>query len=106
MTPEDRTLWTVPAQLRLHAEQRPSDIAHSVAGGADLTFAVWEQLANACARGLRARGVRTGDRVVLLCSTAGWTDYAIAWAAVPTVRAVAVPVAASRGLERISTPFA
>jgi acyl-CoA synthetase (AMP-forming)/AMP-acid ligase II/acyl carrier protein len=106
MTLDDRTMWTVPAQLRLHAGRRPSDIAHSLAGGTDLTFTEWEMAANACARGLRARGVRAGDRVTLLCSTAGWTDYAIAWAAVLTIGAVAVPVAASSGVERISTACA
>ncbi len=102
----DRTLWTVPAQLRLRAAQRPHDIAHSVAGGEDLTFAGWEERSRAAARGLLDNGVRAGDRALLICSNADWVDYAVAWAAVLTVGAVAVPMSRSSGMERIATAYA
>ena len=47
----------------------------------DLTFGRWDRESTAAARGLLARGVRPGDRVLLPCSTSDWTRYAVAWAA-------------------------
>jgi acyl-CoA synthetase (AMP-forming)/AMP-acid ligase II len=93
----NRSEWTVPAQLRRRAEERPHDIAHRLVDGDDLTFGRWDEASNAAARGLLARGVRPGDRVLLPCSTAAWTAYAVAWAAVLKAGAVAVPVSRSAG---------
>jgi acyl-CoA synthetase (AMP-forming)/AMP-acid ligase II/acyl carrier protein len=97
----DRAEWTVPAQLRLRAAERPEDIAHRLVGGEDLTLGGWDSASNAAARGLIERGVRAGDRVLLPASAATWTAYAVAWAAVLKVGAVAVPVARSSGPEQI-----
>jgi acyl-CoA synthetase (AMP-forming)/AMP-acid ligase II len=93
----NRNEWTVPAQLGRRAEERPEDIAHRLVDGDDLTFGRWDAASNAAACGLLARGVRPGDRVLLPCSTAAWTAYAVAWAAVLKAGAVAVPVSRSAG---------
>ncbi|MFC1440690.1 class I adenylate-forming enzyme family protein [Streptacidiphilus sp. N1-10] len=92
--------WTVPAQLRQRAAERPEAVAHRIVGGAALTMAAWEESSNAVARGLVERGVRPGDRVLLPCSTAHWIDYAVAWAAVLKTGAVAVPVSQAAGAWR------
>ena len=92
--------WTVPAQLRQRAAERPEAVAHRIVGGAALTLAAWEESSNAVARGLVARGVVAGDRVLLPCSTAHWLDYAVAWAAVLKTGAVAVPVSQAAGAWR------
>lgn len=110
-TPNPRTLkpvtlsgcpldWTVPAQLRQRAAERPDDTAHRVVDGATLTLAAWEESSNAVARGLVDRGVLPGDRVLLPCSTADWIDYAVAWVAVLKTGAVAVPVSQAAGAEQ------
>jgi acyl-CoA synthetase (AMP-forming)/AMP-acid ligase II len=99
----NRTEWTVPAQLHRRAEERPNDIAHRLVGVDDLTFDRWDRESNAAARGLLARGVRPGDRVLLPCSTSDWTRYAVAWAAVLKARAVAVPIARSAGRDALRT---
>ena len=106
---DDRTQWTIPAQLRLRALERPDQVAHSLldpAGAQLMTFAQWDEASNAAARGLRERGVGTGDRVIVHAATAEWTGYAVAWAAVLKAGAVVVPVSASVGhdqLAKIST---
>ena len=92
--------WTVPAQLRLRAAERPGAVAHRVVDGATLTLAAWEETSNAVARGLVDHGVVPGDRVLLPCSTADWIDYAVAWAAVLKTGAVAVPVSQAAGAEQ------
>ncbi|HST67077.1 MAG TPA: class I adenylate-forming enzyme family protein, partial [Mycobacteriales bacterium] len=93
----NRNDWTVPAQLRRRAEERPQDIAHRLVDGDDLTFGRWDAASNAAACGLLARGVHPGERVLLPCSTAAWTAYAVAWAAVLKAGAVAVPVSRTAG---------
>lgn len=103
---DDPALWTIPGQLRLRAAERGGDIAHSSAHGADLTFAVWDSMSSIAVRGLSAAGVRAGDRVLLPCSTAEWTAYAVAWAAVLKLGAVAVPVSRSAGAEVLATTWA
>ena len=104
------TEWTVPAQLRRRAEERPDDIAHSPAHGPagvdDLTFGRWDRESTAAAHGLLARGIRPGDRVLLPCSTSDWVRYAVAWAAVLKARAVAVPVSRSAGRDAVRTVWA
>lgn len=95
--------WTVPAQLRQRAAERPEAVAHQVVDGAALTLATWEESSNAVARGLVDRGVVPGDRVLLPCSTADWIDYAVAWVAVLKTGAVAVPVSQAAGAEQTAT---
>ena len=92
--------WTVPAQLRQRAAERPDAVAHRVVDGATLTLAAWEESSNAVARGLVDRGVVPGDRVLLPCSTTDWIDYAVAWVAVLKTGAVAVPVSQAAGAEQ------
>ena len=98
---DDRSAWTVPALLRSRASERPSDVAHRMVGGDALTFAAWDDLSDAAAGGLAARGVTPGDRILLPCSPAGWTAYAVAWAAVLKAGAVAVPVPESAGARQL-----
>lgn len=88
---------TVGAQLRRRALERPEEVAHRLVGVGDLTFGGWDEQSNAVARGLVDRGVRAGDRVLLPCSTADWLSYAVAWAAVLKLGAVAVPVSVNAG---------
>ncbi|HEY7101770.1 MAG TPA: AMP-binding protein [Mycobacteriales bacterium] len=102
----NRTEWTVPAQLRRRAEERPDDVAHRLVDVDDLTFGRWDRESTAAARGLLARGVRPGDRVLLPCSTSDWTRYAVAWAAVLKARGVAVPVSRSAGRDAVSAVWA
>jgi acyl-CoA synthetase (AMP-forming)/AMP-acid ligase II len=100
------TEWTVPGQLRLRADERPDDIAHRLIDGDDLTFGRWEDASTAAALGLLTRGVRSGDRVLLPCSTTDWTAYAVAWAAVLKAGAVAVPVSRSAGRDQVRATWA
>ena len=102
----NRTEWTVPAQLCRRAEERPDDIAHRLVDVDDLSFGRWDRESNAAARGLRARGVRPGDRVLLPCSTSDWTRYAVAWAGVLKAGAVAVPVSRSAGRDAVRAVWA
>jgi acyl-CoA synthetase (AMP-forming)/AMP-acid ligase II len=102
---DDRTQWTIPAQLRLRALERPDQVAHSLLdpeGVSPLTFAQWDTASNAAARGLRERGVRPGDRVIVHAATSEWTAYAVAWMAVLKAGAVAVPVSASAGHDQLA----
>jgi acyl-CoA synthetase (AMP-forming)/AMP-acid ligase II/acyl carrier protein len=101
----DHADWTVPAQLRRRAAERPDDVAHRVAGSTALTFRDWDELSNAVAHGLTGLGVAPGDRVVLPCSTEGWVDYAVAWAGVLKAGAVAVPVPRSVGHARLTAIY-
>ncbi|HEV2766782.1 MAG TPA: AMP-binding protein, partial [Acidimicrobiales bacterium] len=82
----------VPDLLRQRAEEAPDAVALRVHRGAALTYGEWDRRADALARGLVARGVRRGDRVVLYFDTARWTDYAAGYAAVLRTGAAAVPV--------------
>jgi acyl-CoA synthetase (AMP-forming)/AMP-acid ligase II len=102
----NRREWTVPAQLRRRAAERPTDIAHRLVGGDDLSFSRWDSASDAAARGLLSAGVRAGDRVLLPCSTDAWTDYAVAWAAVLKVGAVAVPVSRTAGRDQLRATWA
>lgn len=97
--------WTIPAQLRRRAAERPDDVAHRVVDGDALTFGAWDESSNAVARGLVERQVGPGDRILLPCSTAGWIDYAVAWAAVLKAGAAAVPVPQSAGTDQITTAY-
>jgi long-chain acyl-CoA synthetase len=59
-------------------------------GGKSWTFADLDQASNRLARGLVARGVRTGDRVALYCINSPW--FIIGYFAVLKVGAIVVPV--------------
>ena len=100
------TEWTVPAQLRRRAEERPDDIAHRLVDVDNLTFGRWDRESTAAARGLQARGVQPGDRVLLPCSTSDWTRYAVGWAAVLKTGAVAVPISRTAGRDAVRTVWA
>lgn len=86
--------------------ERKEELAHRLVGVADLTFRAWDEQSNAVARGLRERGVRPGDRVLLPCSTAEWLSYAVAWAGVLKASAVAVPVSVSTGAGHLARTHA
>lgn len=101
----DHPDWTVPAQLRQRAAQRPDAVAHLAIGGDALTFESWDRLSNAAARGLIWRGIRPGERIVLPCSTADWISYAVAWAAVLKAGAVAVPVSWLAGHGQLAAAY-
>ncbi|MEV4624884.1 AMP-binding protein [Micromonospora sp. NPDC049523] len=90
---------TVPALLGARAEIEPDRIAlvvdHSEEpdGGPDrLTFGQWRTRANSVGHGLLARGVRRGDRIGLHFDGSDWVGFAVAYAAVTSVGAVAVPL--------------
>jgi acyl-CoA synthetase (AMP-forming)/AMP-acid ligase II/acyl carrier protein len=100
--PSNDAEWTVAAQLRRRALEGPEELAHRLVGVADLTFGIWDEQSNAAARGLRARGVGPGDRVLLPCSTAEWISYAVAWAGVLKAGAVAVPVSVATGAAQLA----
>lgn len=70
----------------------------SVAGRDELRYGAWERRSNALARGLLSRGIRPGDRVILVFDAARWTDFAVAWAATAKASAVAVPVGPCFGI--------
>lgn len=70
-------------------------------GETSLTVASWNERANATGQGLLQRGVRRGDRVGLVFGSRDWADYAVAFAAVTSAGAIAVPLAASLPASRI-----
>ncbi|MDI1463174.1 AMP-binding protein [Catellatospora sp. KI3] len=92
-------LRTLPELLAVHAAARPDHTALRLAGGtgqgAELTASEWLTRSHATGHGLLDRGVRPGDRVALVFDGSGWLDYAVAYAAVTGVGAVAVPLSAS-----------
>ncbi|HCT79487.1 MAG TPA: peptide synthetase [Micromonosporaceae bacterium] len=92
---------TVPALLAARAAAEPDHVALLVDGEMILTVAQWNDRANATGRGLLARGVRRGDRVVLVFGGTEWLDYAVAFAAVTSIGAVAVPLSDSLPPARI-----
>ncbi len=96
------TPTTVPEALAARAAERPDDVAAALVGGEQLTFAQWEERANAAARGLIGRGVKPRDRVLLPCDTHDWVDLAVAYVAVQKLAAVAVPVSTRMGLHHLA----
>ncbi|MGI5281983.1 class I adenylate-forming enzyme family protein [Nonomuraea polychroma] len=82
----------VPELLVRRAAEEPERVALEVAGGGTLTFAEWQERAEALARGLVRRGVRRGDRVGLLFGADNWTDFAVAYCAAQLAGGVAVPI--------------
>jgi acyl-coenzyme A synthetase/AMP-(fatty) acid ligase len=93
---------TIPARLAQRAAERPDDLAHLTDEGAGLTFSDWYRAACAAARGLKARGVSEGDRVVVPCSGKEVLDVAVAYAAVGMVGAAVVLVPRVLGAEALA----
>lgn len=82
---------TVPRLLAARAAAEPAHIAvHQ--GGATLDLGTWQARTQAVAAGLRAAGVRTGDRVGLLYGARDWISYVCSYTAVLAAGAVAVPM--------------
>ncbi|MET7423289.1 AMP-binding protein [Dactylosporangium sp. NPDC005555] len=85
----------VPAtlvELLAHRAASEPDRVALVAGDDEVTFGAWHARAEAVAAGLRALGLAPGDRVALHYGTAGWNDYAVAFAGVVRAGLVAVPI--------------
>jgi long-chain acyl-CoA synthetase len=85
-----RPLRVVPDLLRRSAALVPPRPAVVLQDRAPLTFAELDARSNACAAGLRSRGVRRGDAVVLLHASAAWPDFAVAYFGVLKAGAVAL----------------
>ncbi|WP_208813917.1 AMP-binding protein, partial [Micromonospora echinofusca] len=86
---------TVPALLTARAEAEPDQVGLLVPGPQDsdeLTFARWRSRADSVAHGLLRHGVGRGDRIGLHVGGADWTAFAVAYGAVVSVGAVAVPL--------------
>ncbi|WP_254550455.1 AMP-binding protein [Catellatospora tritici] len=92
-------LRTLPELLAARAAARPDHAAlrlvDGTGQGAELSAAQWLTRSYAAGHGLLARGVRPGDRVALVFDGSGWLDYAVAYAAVTGIGAVAVPLSAT-----------
>lgn len=84
------TVRVLPDLLRRSAHLVPRRPAIVLDGRATLTFAEVEGRSNACARGLRARGVGRGDRVTLLHGSGDWADFIVAYFGVLKVGAAAL----------------
>lgn len=80
-------------RLARHAAARADAVALSVHDGESLTFGSWERRSNAFARGLTRRGITAGQPVALVFDNRSWTEFAVAYAGVLKIGAVAVPLA-------------
>ncbi len=89
---EDEQSATLADLLRVRAHDDPTAVAMIVDGAGTLDYRSWETQSNAVARGLVARGVDHGDRVLLLFDNVRWNDYAVSYLAVQKAGATAVPV--------------
>jgi long-chain acyl-CoA synthetase len=74
------------------AETFPDEAAYAVVDGDSLTFAQWEGLANAMARGLVASGLAPGDRVGLQLEPAATLRWLVSYTAIHRAGGVAVPM--------------
>lgn len=90
-TGRQRAPRTVPGLLAARAAAEPERVAIETHGVDSITFGRWHRDALALAGGLRALGVRRGDRVVLRFGARRWTDFAVAYCGVQAAGAVAVP---------------
>ncbi|GAA1655090.1 hypothetical protein GCM10009679_70450 [Saccharothrix algeriensis] len=97
---------TLPELLAALAAARPEHVAlRLVTGpgqGAGLTARDWHTRSVSAGHGLLGKGVAPGDRVGLVFGGHGWLDYAVAYAAVTGVGAVAVPISAKLPPARIA----
>lgn len=82
---------TVPQLLAARADAEPAHIAVTQ-GSAALDLGAWQARTQAIAAGLRAAGVRPGDRVGLLYGAQDWIAYACSYTGVLAAGAVAVPL--------------
>ncbi|MFG1811490.1 class I adenylate-forming enzyme family protein [Streptomyces sp. NPDC049040] len=82
---------TVPRLLAARAAKEPAHVAVRQGAGA-LDLAAWQNRTQAIAAGLRASGVRPGDRVGLLYGARDWIGYACSYTGVLAAGAVAVPM--------------
>lgn len=80
----------IPDLLRKHASSQPERTAIIVDGRASISYRRWEEQSNALARGLRARGVRPGDRVGLIFNDAQWLDVSVAYIGIQKAGGVVV----------------
>jgi len=86
------TARTVPGLLAARAARQPDRIAIETEGSRGaLTFSGWHEGAAAAARGLLARGLDRGQRVVLCFGGRDWIDFAVAYCGVLSAGGVAVP---------------
>ena len=85
------------AALRALAASDGARIAVCVDGGASLTYRDWEQRSTAWAHGLRTTGARAGEGIALMFPPHDWTEFAIAYAAILKIGAVAVPIGSDLG---------
>ncbi|MEU8003727.1 AMP-binding protein [Catellatospora sp. NPDC049111] len=91
---------TLPELLAALAAARPGHVALRLAAGEGagrpaLTAAAWHARATGVGHGLLGKGVAPGDRVGLVFEGTDWLDFAVAYAAVTGVGAVAVPLSAT-----------
>ncbi|MEO3925160.1 AMP-binding protein [Micromonosporaceae bacterium B7E4] len=86
-----RIALTVPQLLAARAGTEPSHVAVSQGAGT-LDLGTWQARTQAIAAGLRAAGVRPGDRVGLLYGAQDWIGYACSYTGVLAAGAVAVPL--------------
>ena len=82
----------IPEELTERAQRFGDRVAIDVDGVGQLTYAEWEDRANAAARGMAANGVVKGDRVGLLMSNDSAIEYAVGYVAAHRAGAAAVPI--------------
>src|SRR5713226_4874784 len=90
--PSPAAALTLPGLLAARAARQPGRIAIETGGSPGaLTFSGWHERATAVARGLLARGLDRGQRVVLRFGGRDWIDFAVAYCGVLSAGGVAVP---------------
>ncbi|WP_329109758.1 AMP-binding protein [Micromonospora sp. NBC_01699] len=93
VTEPDRTALIVTRPGEPTGERAdPTDNGPTDTGPDRLTFGHWRTRADAVGHGLIHRGVRPGDRIGLHFDGLDWVSFAVAYAAVTSVGAVAVPL--------------
>jgi acyl-CoA synthetase (AMP-forming)/AMP-acid ligase II len=97
---------TIPARLALRALERPGDPALTLVGVGHLTYAAWDRDSDAACHGLRERGVRRDERVVLVADLPGLLDFAVAYVAVQKAGGVPVPVPRAAGADQLNRVLA
>src|SRR6185312_13440690 len=93
---------TIHGRLARRAAERPDDVAVELVNRGRLTFRAWDERSNAAARGLRERGLRAGERVVVHGGREDWIELAVAYVAVLKAGGVALPVASSAGRDQLA----
>lgn len=89
---DDQTsLRRLPDVLRRRAREQPAALAHADTSRT-LTFAAWDEEADAVGGGLAARGVRAGDTVLLPITNRHAVTMAIAYVGVQRAGGICVPI--------------